>query len=575
MTEIRENSFLRLQFGSRYAVSWPVMFLYAVPSFWVTLLYDLPRLGGSQPAWFLVALVSYAATLIPLVIARYSYLNPSKNQRSKPLATFLTYLLASATRVSSILFVGISLEIVPEQEIAYRTLSAPVHVVVWFTLITALVTARLNHKARMATISNQASALKLSSEVLDATMKEDSNTALARILAALEPSLQQIQIGLKAGGTLEQARLLQSNLRVAIEDVVRPLARQLADPGLLISEVKHVKHRKRKAIRASVRDLNDFQLISSIAAFAISVPIIHEYGFQVFVSVAIPTLFITWLFGWGVNRIAGRKELPIWLVLLLLSAWYSLSSALAVSLFGGQNELIPASLNAQYVGLVLLSVIAVAAFRVALLGQADLEEVASSEKERLAFLEAALRQQLWVSRNDLATTLHGPVQAAFQVAAMKLGSVTEVSESLVAEIRATIDEALVELSAPIMVNHEIFENTCKDIVEVWAGVMSVSIQISSECHSAFDEFSGTAKCVLALIRDAVANASKHGFATSTEVNVSIADNCVMLEVRNNGKSVPVPVQPGFGFQMLEEVSLQWSLSSNDRATVITALIPLA
>jgi nitrate/nitrite-specific signal transduction histidine kinase len=158
---------------------------------------------------------------------------------------------------------------------------------------------------------------------------------------------------------------------------------------------------------------------------------------------------------------------------------------------------------------------------------------------------------------------------------MKLGSVTEVSESLVAEIRATIDEALVELSAPIMVNHEIFENTCKDIVEVWAGVMSVSIQISSECHSAFDEFSGTAKCVLALIRDAVANASKHGFATSTEVNVSIAGNCVMLEVRNNGKTVPVPVQPGFGFQMLEEVSLQWSLSSNDKATVITALIPLA
>lgn len=569
----RKDSVLTV--GGAQATSWLTIALYAIPSLWATLLYDLPRLGGNFWSWFGFSILLYAATVLPLVVARVTYLRSSETMFSL-LLLFLTYGIGSILRASMFVLVGVPVGLVPASELTYRFSSSPLHVVVWMVLITTLVAAMQRHRSAMKLHTDRRAELLLNKLRLDEVLEKDSLSAHARVLEALTPSMNQLRASFERGSAAEQVQKLPEQLLNVIETVVRPLAQELSAlaEGSDIPRLPRQKYRFRLQEKVSVKQLNAHGMIALVLSFSLVIPIVHVYGWGLFWTVAAPTVAVTWLGGVVMNRVLGVWKVSEYGALAVMVLAYGLFALASVSLFGTQHSEIPSSLNRLYIGVALLVSLLVGLFRLFVLGQLQLEQEAQAQNDELALAEAKVRQQLWVARNRLATTLHGPVQAAFQVAAMRIAATSKPDVKLLEEVELSLQTALAEISEPITISGELFFETCRELKNLWAGVCEVSFEFEDNIASAVEEFPSSIRSALEVFRESISNAVKHGRATRVEVRAAIHEPFMELFVTNNGLPLPDSIAPNFGLAMIEEVSYRWDFKTINGDTELYVILPL-
>jgi glucose-6-phosphate-specific signal transduction histidine kinase len=85
-------------------------------------------------------------------------------------------------------------------------------------------------------------------------------------------------------------------------------------------------------------------------------------------------------------------------------------------------------------------------------------------------------------------------------------------------------------------------------------------------------------CVNEICKEAVSNAVRHGEAKNITISIDrSADELLVIEAADNGRGIESDAIPGVGSRMLDDLSVDWSISNNrgTARTVLAAHLPLA
>jgi hypothetical protein len=199
--------------------------------------------------------------------------------------------------------------------------------------------------------------------------------------------------------------------------------------------------------------------------------------------------------------------------------------------------------------------------------RADLQAVA---KENALFA-----QKVWVFRKRWLLVLHGNVQSALTAALTRLQNTAKVDSVVVELVKQDLRRA--ELAVNSNLTDEVdLQKGLGEVTEVWSGICDVSVTISERAKRALSRNTDTGFCVNELVKEAVSNAVRHGEATKVEVEIDrLSDDLLHVVVTNDGAQPKSQnVEPGIGSEMLDEICLDWKLTSDEKSVVLKANLPI-
>ena len=119
------------------------------------------------------------------------------------------------------------------------------------------------------------------------------------------------------------------------------------------------------------------------------------------------------------------------------------------------------------------------------------------------------------------------------------------------------------------------ETSLADIADSWAGICELELQFESSALESVNEDLGIARSINEILREAISNAVRHGNASKVVVELAQEGNVLNLTVTNNGSPVTKKSRASLGTDMLDEVTLEWSLSNRHSAVVLQAKLAKA
>jgi signal transduction histidine kinase len=207
-----------------------------------------------------------------------------------------------------------------------------------------------------------------------------------------------------------------------------------------------------------------------------------------------------------------------------------------------------------------------------LISQENLQQVVV----KLEALTAALRQEAWVIQRNIATVLHGPVQAAMYAAALRLSSLKRPSEKVNQAVKSEIDSAILRLSKPDFLEGESLREVLGQIQELWSGICEVEIELPGDLDLLLTKRPIVGQCVLEIAREGVSNAVKHGKAKKISIQIAPAQNDFLrISVINDGTVPASDSELGVGSALLNELSHRWEITSKKGQTELRALVSIA
>jgi len=186
-----------------------------------------------------------------------------------------------------------------------------------------------------------------------------------------------------------------------------------------------------------------------------------------------------------------------------------------------------------------------------------------------------MRQEIWVLQRHLASTLHGPVQAALFASLMKFGQSKTIKPEQVAELVSNLQNAMSQLANDPGFDSRDFNVVWQELCDFWQGVCEVQADFDDDLIARLAASAHALRCVLEVVREALNNAVKHGAASKAKVTLKAERNLLMIEVRNDGKPIAEKRVDGFGSELIREVTHKCELVSidadADSAGFVTAL----
>lgn len=195
----------------------------------------------------------------------------------------------------------------------------------------------------------------------------------------------------------------------------------------------------------------------------------------------------------------------------------------------------------------------------------------------LAFEVARLNEELWMQRRSLSKTLHGPVQATLNSAALLLshshveradGMPQEEMASRLTRAIMTLEDAVPE---QIDVVHELA------LIRVtWQDIINVQLNASPDTLERIERDPLCAASFVDIVGEATANAVIHGGATRIVFDVvEQGQRNVRIDAVDDGTGVSERDGGGLGSQLLRETCTEWGLSSEGGATRLFAVVPIS
>lgn len=216
---------------------------------------------------------------------------------------------------------------------------------------------------------------------------------------------------------------------------------------------------------------------------------------------------------------------------------------------------------------------------------AMLEELAVLNDE-LYWNITRMQSQMWADQKSLAMSLHSNVQSTLLAAAMRLraslgGSSAESASSdpdtkllpVLTEVQKLISDAVemetVTSSVPSV------SAIIDRINTTWEGLIAMRLIASDDVVARVNSDVVTLGVLDDLITEFQTNSVKHGHATETIIEMSLAQAKVLKVVmRNDGSREPMPSSKGLGFQFLESVTLKYRFDVTS-GFMLTIQLPLA
>ena len=545
----------------------------------LTVVMDVVRQGSITWLWLVPFAVTFAAATLlgfgaSIVVRRFA-----GNPRLWLLNMFFAVVIGSLKNFA-VGFVADMLGLANDATAAYRLFGGAIMGIALVFFLAMSIGARASHREAVSQLVYLQTGLVNRKKRLEQTV-EDENAKLVRTTnEILIPKLRNIEELLSQGDSSHET--IQA-LRSTIENDIRPLTRDI-QPAALLSTLSSTEERQVKIRKIRFPKLIDLR--SAIRPTASWIYNAISFGVLIFffagflgsllidITVTIEVLLLALakrlisvdkksrgkaLFQLSV--IALLCSIPNYLVVIYLSEGKT-------SLFALTALVIIISVGSLW-GSAYSSILDTERLRV--------EKEIAKENEDLAHEIAIYEQRIWVFKKSWQLLLHGTVQAALTAALTRLTMPTDDEVLRSALVRQDLARAKVSLQATPV--RELDLHRCiADITSSWRGVCDVSVKVSERAARALKRSFEVMFGVNEIMREAVSNSVRHGAATVVEIEIDReSDDLIQFTSKNNGIPLSLQASKGMGSKMMDELTLDWSLTQDERLrkTVLRASIPVA
>lgn len=535
---------------------------------------DSYRLGGSIGSWLVVGLVGQLVVLVSLWISR-RVIHRKTAFQSRPLANFAAILIATGLRGVSLAWAAQVLMLTDNFDVAYRIGAG------FFTQTGLLVTVAIivssfrYHRQLVAKLWSQQEQLRELSSSMQDRLADTRSALAAQVRLTINPLIEKIKMGLERVANGEDSEDICELIREIVDERLRPLSHNLESQPSSEIELPTISSTplntwiplpSQRPLSILMRPIATSFIVALLAAspglLAIGIVGAVVYPLVAFV-LAVPVLLV-------LRALIGSWKLPLGLgisVVFLVSAVGVASTKISIA-----ERILPfpdTNFLVTFMGGGLAGLFA-AALALANERRLSIERELRSSIEELQMQLSFLRQHESVTRKELSYVLHGSVQSALHVAAMRLASTVKPDVSLLSSIRTAIETATDRLETPALSDVLIID-TLADIAELWDGTCSVKWTLDHQTVRRLVDSPVAASCVAEITRECVGNAIRHGRATEVWITITTSLDRVTLMSLDNG-TVKTDWTPGMGSRMMNEMCLSWSYSVGLKGVRVTAEI---
>ena len=550
--------------------------LFAIPSFSIVMLSNPARLGGSLIEWFLIGCLAYVVTVLVLLCFRATFL-PQTNRKPNWWLTVVAFFVAGALRGLAVWSVGRAWGIIPDSDLLFRVTSGFLLVLGGMSTLAIYEASRIKQEEQLAALQLQTTRLDELRGGIRERIRISQEELVEKVRGILQPIVAQLRTDLKS----EDAKSAVNTIQNAVDQLVRPLSREMGSAGsdfeksivegARATSARRLKETWPKRVQASSMMVPALAVFATITTapgpLALYVP---AAAFLAFLTVTV-LVFAVFQF---TRAVTAGLWWPVWAAFLISVAPAALAPLLAKTVLDALGWVTPSANWFQF-GLVLASTVVIAfLMQLVRTQRAGHEQKLRNVVRDLSVLNSQLRQEVWFNRRRTAAVLHGPIQASLYASAMRINPAEKLSPEMVEAVERDIATALAKLDGSNMI--EPFESVMAQIQEVWEGVAEVRLEaIPVELKHVFENNPTASSCSLEIIREAVSNAVKHGKASIIEVSIRLTgESFLSIEVRNNGKMVPADKRAGYGSEILDEVAFEWSLENLPAGVILKALVAI-
>ena len=504
----------------------------------------------------------FIALLTVLVLARFTWLRPTRHADPRPWAVLGTFALASAARVAVVGGVAVATDEwgqwPAEQTLIFGFMGQVV--------LLAIVSIAVNTVRASAESIKRLEAARETVERARTLTEEEvalsERQFVEQILESVQSSLNSVS------DTADHTKLVDEVRRTAVE-VVRPASHELHSGAIAQQTVQA------SAPRIHLRDvLRDVRPVAPLAG-----PV--SYEFLVFgslwgalgASAAVVNFFVGTTVLITANVILGiiwRKTSWHRARIVALTLGYVLGNLAAllvviavVSPLTDRAETLWIGLGI-YPGFMLLISIVSSLARQRLRLQVELDEALEAEAHALARVSTLAAEQ----RLRLTRLMHGGLQADLIAAAKIFESDTPVGSTGRTEplsLRALTDEIRQRYASLDAPGHD---QDLVDLVETWQLATDVELDLDARAAQALEADLRLRSQVVSIVSEALTNAVRHGSGSTIYVNVTEGSAVLSIDVTHHGELGST--DRGLGLTAIDSAADSWDLHQEADEVVLHA-----
>lgn len=415
-------------------------------------------------------------------------------------------------------------------------------------------------------------------------LAEEQERLIELTKASVLPQIQLIEQALKLGNKDLAKRLEMANeLKGLINNQVRPLsetlrasAKALVTPAPLNSKQLHSVLRIPREFKITNSIFPVFSYILMTLTF-IAAPYWTNGQSWVWASAILSVTYFLVLIG-AKRATANWPAISAWLaipLLLLIAALAAAPASIATLIFFPSIE--GALLYSSTV--TWASIISIATFALLDLldfGSRGYRTMLTEENKKLELEMALFEQQVWVARKNWSQVLHGTVQGSLTAAITRLNA-TQVDSDTFRLVIKDLDRAVAALVSPPASRVKL-EPALKEVISTWQGVCDITVELPAQVKKTISKDGRISMCLNEIIKEAVSNAVRHGDAKKIHLAVSLTGaDSVEIRVSNDGYRPSSALRRGQGTELLDELTLDWTLRFDEKRdqTVLLAHLPFS
>jgi hypothetical protein len=562
--------------GGPSATSTPVLVTAFVFSGLLSLV-ALPEVSWDQPALRgSTLLVSQLAMVGFLMAARVTLLRNAA-RRPMPWRTLLVFLIASLVMgFTYSILLELTGQAPPGSLTRYPPGWATVAILVLATLSTDAV---IRHRERL----NQLAAER---QRLDSTLAQVPMLLERYLASTIRSVTNDVTSHLDRLHDLSPGAAVDL-LRFTGHEVVRPRSHELATDHVIIDPVAP----KDPGIGIDRRQLADdasTPLAVSPGALAVTIAVISfgfvakQYGFPV--ALAVLAVMAAWGYCgarcliWILTRMgSGSRGRVRALVVSGVYALTGLGIGATVTALDWNEQFGAAAVRSIII--VLVTGWGIALIRAAGVQFARTEGELDETVRELDWEIARANQQQLRQQRDLASILHGPVQAACNAAAIRLDEEHRAgtfTADLVDRELLHIRSALASLQDAGRERPLELALVLRSVQVTWSGISEIDIDAPEPVLATLTADSACAGVIADIVTEACANAALHARAQRIEVRLSLdaAESIATVDVEDEGGAVTTTeAHRGLGSRTLDDVTIEWWRTETTTGSRLHAVLP--
>ena len=170
--------------------------------------------------------------------------------------------------------------------------------------------------------------------------------------------------------------------------------------------------------------------------------------------------------------------------------------------------------------------------------------------------------------------MHGKVQSALTAAISRLSASDKIDKATLGLVRQDVVRARKALEQGINAPFDL-DSALDEIVDSWEGICEVDVQISATAKATIETDNGIGRALNELVREAVSNSVRHGYAETVTIKIDLVGGVLELVATNDGRPVKKKSRASLGTEMMDELTLDWSLRNKPHGVVLEAKLATA